>query len=181
MDPGVALHRSHHLAGLLPSTSPPPLGERNSQSRWTTSHIDSHMMGDHEDEILELPSSLHEVEEEEPTPTYDPSPDIPTHSRYDPSSTGRRYWMLSDETHHEPTSTSYSSYDMSGIPTHDSIPHTESEFEPNTMPGGIPSHFHVEIFGNTSHIAPSIPTVEVTSHVRPRPSASSPIRIPEPR
>ena len=49
------------------------------------------------------------------------------------------------------------------------------------MPGGIPSHFHVERFGNTSHIAPSILAVEVTSHVCPRPSASSPIRIPEPR
>ena len=49
------------------------------------------------------------------------------------------------------------------------------------MPGGIPSHFHVEIFGNTSHNAPSIPVVEVTSHVHPRPSASSPIWIPEPR
>ena len=95
-------------------------------------------MGDHEDEIPELPSSLHEVEEEEPTPTYDPSPnipthsgydpsrDIPTHSGYDPSSIGRRYWMPSDETHHEPASTSYGSYDMSGIPTHDSVPHTES-------------------------------------------------------
>ena len=32
-----------------------------------------------------------------------------------------------------------------------------------------------------SHIAPSILAMEVTSHVRPRPSASSPIRIPEPR
>ena len=43
------------------------------------------MMGDHEDEIPKLPSSLHEVEEEEPTPTYDHSPNIPTHSGYDPS------------------------------------------------------------------------------------------------
>ena len=89
--------------------------------------------------------------------------------------------MSGDETHHEPGSTSYGSYDMSGIPTHDLLPHTESEFEPNTMPGGIPSHFHVERFGNSSHIAPSIPVVEVTSHVRPRPSASSPIWILEPR
>ena len=85
MDSGVAPRRSHHLAELLPSTSPPPLGERKRWSRWTTSHIDSHTMGDHEDEIPELPSSLHEVEEEEPTPTYDPSPDIPTNSGYDPS------------------------------------------------------------------------------------------------
>ena len=147
-------------------------------------------MGDHEDEIPELPSSLHEVEEEEPTLTYDPSSDIPTHSgydpshdvpthsRYDPSFLGCQYWMLRDETHHEPTSTSYGSYDMSGISTHDLVLHAESEFEPNTMPRGIPSHFHVEIFGNSSHITPSIPTVEVTSHIRPRPSASDPIRIP---
>ena len=89
--------------------------------------------------------------------------------------------MLGDETHHEPISTSYGSYDMFGIPTHDSALHTKSNFEPNTMPGGIPSHFHVEIFGNSSHIAPSILVVEVTSHVLPRPSASSPIRILEPR
>ena len=32
-----------------------------------------------------------------------------------------------------------------------------------------------------SHIVPSILALEVTSHVRPRPSASSPIRILEPR
>ena len=83
------------------------------------------MMGDHEDEIPELPSSLHEVEEEEPTPTYDPSPDIPTHSRYDPSSIGHRYWMPGDETHHEPTSTSYVSYGMSDIPAHDPTHHAE--------------------------------------------------------
>ena len=119
MDSSAAPHHSHRLVGLLPSTSPPHLGERNRQSRRITSNIDSHMMGYHEDEISEIPSSLHEVEEEEPTPTYDPSPDIPTHSRYDPSFSGCRYWMSSDETHHEPTSTSYGSYDMSGIPTHD--------------------------------------------------------------
>ena len=70
---------------------------------------------------------------------------------------------------------------MSGIPTHDSIPHIESKFEPNTMPGGTTIPFHVERFGNTSHIAPSIPVVEDTSHVRPRPGVSSPIRIPEPQ
>ena len=103
MELGAAHRRSHHLAGLLPSTSPPPLGERNRQSRWTTSHIDSHMMGDHENEIPELSSPPHEVGEEDPTPVYDPSPDIPTHSRfspshdvsthstYDPSFTSRQY------------------------------------------------------------------------------------------
>ena len=74
------------------------------------------MMGDHEDEILELPSPPHEVGEEDPTPTYDPSPDIPTHTRYDPSFIGHRYWFPGDETHHEPASTSYDTY---GILTHD--------------------------------------------------------------
>ena len=56
-------HHSRHLAGLPPSISPPPLGERNKQSRQTTSHIDSHMMGDHEDEIPELSSPPQEVGE----------------------------------------------------------------------------------------------------------------------
>ena len=70
MDLGMLLLHSHHLAGLLPSTSPPSLGERHRQSRQTTSHIDSHTMGDHEDEILEFPSP-HEVREEDPIPTYD--------------------------------------------------------------------------------------------------------------
>ena len=88
-------------------------------------------MGYHEDGIPELSSPPHEVGEEDPTtvydtsrniPThsrYDPSTDIPAHSRYDPSFTGHRYWIPGDETHHEPTSTSYGSYDMSSIPTHD--------------------------------------------------------------
>ena len=116
MDSGVEPLRSRRLARLPPSTSPPPLGEGSRWSKWTTSHIDSHMMGDHEDEIHELSSLPHEVGEEDPTPTYDPSPDIPTHTRYDPSFTGRRYWFSGDETHHEPTRTSY---EMFGIPTHD--------------------------------------------------------------
>ena len=73
-------------------------------------------MGDHEDKILELSSPPHEVGEEDLTTVYDPSPDIRTHSEYDPSLTGQRYWFSSDETHHEPTSTSYG---MSSIPTHD--------------------------------------------------------------
>jgi len=115
VDSGAAPCHSHRLAGLSPSTSPPPLGERNRRSRWTTSHIDSHTMGDHEDEIPKLPSPPHEVGEEYPTPTYDPSPYIPTHSGYDPSFTGHRYWFLGDETHHELASTSY---DMSGISAH---------------------------------------------------------------
>ena len=42
-------------------------------------------MGDHEDEILELSSPPQEVGEKYHTPIYDPSPDIPTHSRFAPS------------------------------------------------------------------------------------------------
>ena len=119
MDSGTTLRHSRRLAGLLPSTSPPSLGERHRQSRQTTSHIDSHTMGGHEDEILELSSPPHEVGLEDPTHAYDPSFDIPTHSGYDPSFTGRQYWFLSDETHHELASTSYVSYGMSSIPAHE--------------------------------------------------------------
>ena len=89
---------SHRLAGLPPSTSPPPLGERHRQSRKTTLHIDSHTMGDHIESIPKPPSPI-QVEDGEFTPTYDPSPDLaklgpviyeigtfhdrPTHSRVD--------------------------------------------------------------------------------------------------
>ena len=58
MDSGAASHYSRRLAILLPSTSPPPLGERNRWSRQTPSHIDSHTMGDREDGIPELSSPL---------------------------------------------------------------------------------------------------------------------------
>ena len=51
---GAAPRRSRRLVGLFPSTYPPPLGERNRRSKQTHTHIDSHMMGDHEDEIPEL-------------------------------------------------------------------------------------------------------------------------------
>ena len=84
MDSGVVLRYSHCLAGLPPYTSPPPLGERNRQSRWTTFHIDSHMMGDHEDEIPKLSSPPQEVGEEDSNPVYDPSHNRPTHSRFAP-------------------------------------------------------------------------------------------------
>ena len=49
-------------------------------------------MGDHEDEIHEMSSPPHEVGDEYATPVYDPSLKIPSHSGYDPSSTGRQYW-----------------------------------------------------------------------------------------
>ena len=75
-------------------------------------------MGDHEDEILEMSSPPHEVGDVDSTPIYDPSPDIPSHSGYDHSFTGHRYWLPGDETHHEPKSTSYIRYGMPDIPAH---------------------------------------------------------------
>ena len=124
------------------------------------------MMGDHEDNIPEMSSPPHEVGDVDSTPIYDPSLEIPSHFGYDPSFIGRRYWFLGDETHYEPTSTSYVHYGMSNIPAPDPAHHVKLEVEPGTMPRGTPIPFHVEIFGSTSHIAPSIPVVEATSHVR---------------
>ena len=83
-----------------------------------------------------------------------------------------------DETHFEPASTSYG---MSGFPTHDLAFHVESEFEPNTMPGGTLIPYHAERFRSTSHITPSTLVVEVTSYVPPRSRVSDSIRIPDPR
>ena len=141
------------------------------------------------------------------TPTYDTSPDMlvifylglviselglviskigtfhdrPTYSSYDPPFMHRWYGMPEDETYYEPASTSYGSYGMFSMPTHDLEFHVESEFEPNTTPRGIPIPYHVERFGSTSHIAHSILVVEATSHIPARPSVSDPIRIPDPR
>ena len=108
MDSGVEPRHYHCLVGLPPSTSPPDLGERNRQSRLTTSHIDSHMMGDHVEGIPEPPSPI-QVEDGEFTPNYDPSPDLtelgpviseigtfhdrPTYSSVDPPLTHQRYGM----------------------------------------------------------------------------------------
>ena len=75
MDLGVAPRRSHCLAGLPPSNSPLPLGERPRQSRRTMSHIDSHTMGDFAEGIPEPPPPIR-VDDGEFTPTYDPSPDL---------------------------------------------------------------------------------------------------------
>ena len=150
-------------------------------------------MGDHLEGITEPPSPIR-VDYGEFTPTYDPSPDLaelgsviseigtmhnrPTHSRVDSPLTRYRYGMQEDaETHFEPASTSYGSYGMSGFPTHDLAFHVESNFEPNTIPRGTLILYHGERFGSTSHIAPSIPAVEATSHIPPRPKASDPIRI----
>ena len=60
-------------------------------------------MGDHEDEIPEMSSPPQEVGDVDSTPVYDPSPEIPSHSGYDPSFIGRHYWLPGDEPHHEPT------------------------------------------------------------------------------
>ena len=49
------------------------------------------------------------------------------------------------------------------------------------MHGGTLIPYHVERFGSTSHIAPSISAMEATSHIPPRPRVSDPIRIPDPR
>ena len=73
MDSGAAPFHSRHLAGLPPSTSPPPLGEGPRQSRRTMSHIDSHTMRDHSEDISEPPPPIR-VDDGEFTPTYDPYP-----------------------------------------------------------------------------------------------------------
>ena len=96
-----------------------------------------------------MSSPPQEVGEEDPTPVYDPSPEIPSHSGYDPSFIGRRYWFPGDKTHHEPTSTSHVHYGVSDIPTPDLAHHVESKFEPSNTPGGTPIPFHAEIFGST--------------------------------
>ena len=58
--------------------SPPPLGERTRQSERTTSHFDSHTMGDHEDDIPEMSFPPDEVGEEDPISTYDASHEQPS-------------------------------------------------------------------------------------------------------
>ena len=197
MDLSAVSRRSRRLAGLPPSTSPPPLGEIPRQSRWTMSHIDSHTMGDSSEGIPEPPPPIR-VDDGEFTPTYDPSPDLaelgpviseigaihdrPTHSRADSPLTRYRYGMSEDaETHFEPASTSYDCYATSGFPIHDLTFHVEYDFEPSTMPGGTLIPYHAERFGSTSHIAPSVPVVEATSYLPPRSRVSDPIRILDPR
>ena len=154
-------------------------------------------MGDNIEGIPEPPSPIR-VDDGEFTPTYDPSPNLaelgpmiseigtfhdrPTHSRVYSPLMHRQYGMPKDDkTHFEPASTSYGSYGMSGFPTHELEFHVESEFEPSTMPGGTLIPYHAERFGSTSHVAPSIPAVEATSHIPPRSRVSDPIRIPDPR
>ena len=194
MESGAVSRRSRWLAGLPPSTSPPPLGEGPRLSRWTMSHTDSHTMEDHSETIPEPPPPIR-IDDGELTPTYDPSPDLaeigpvisqirsfhdrPTHTREDSPLTRYRYGMPDDaETHFDPPSTSYGSYVTTGFPMHDLTFHVESDFEPNTMPGGNPMPYLAERFGSTSHIAPSIPMVEAPSYIPPRSRVSDPIGIP---
>ena len=75
MDSSAVPCHSCRLAGLMPSTSPPPLGERPRLSRRTMSHIDSHTMEDHSENIPEPPPPIR-IDDGELTPTYDPSPDL---------------------------------------------------------------------------------------------------------
>ena len=73
MDPGAAPRHSRHLAGLFPSTYPPPLGERARQSRRTSHHFDSHRdltMSHHGSEVLDLPPSSPSMMEVEPSSIY---------------------------------------------------------------------------------------------------------------
>ena len=63
----------------------------------------------------------------------------------------------------------------------DLTPHDGSGIDPGTAPRGTSIPFHTDRIGSSSHITPSIPTVEVPSHTQPRPIISVPIRGPEPR
>ena len=61
---------------------------------------------------------------------------------------------------------------------HDLTFHVESDFDPNTIPGGIPMPYLAERFGSTSHIVPSIPAVEAPSYIPSLSRVSDPIGIP---
>ena len=138
MDPGAVLYRSRHLAGLSPSTSPPPLGERTRQSRKTHSPFDSHTMGDHEPEILEITDLPHHVWEDELARTYGTRVGSGHHSTgpshedishfIDSTHPNRWYWILGDETHHSSTNTSTIRYSMFDIPQTGPAPHEGCSF-----------------------------------------------------
>ena len=102
--------------------------------------------------------------------------DRPTHPRDDSSLPHYRYGMLEDAKTHFPPA-SYGSYATTGFPMHDLTFHVESDFDPNTMPGGIPIPYLAERFGSTSHIAPFILVVEAPSYIPPRSRVSDLIGI----
>ena len=81
MDTSATLRRSFRLAGLLPSTSPPPLGERTRQSRRTDTHFDSHtdITMTHTSEIPEIPTSPPPMWKVAPSSTYG-TPELPNHA-----------------------------------------------------------------------------------------------------
>ena len=67
---------------------------------------------------------------------------------------------------------------MPDIPETDPAPHVESLGNPSTAHGGTFISFHAERFGNSSHIAPSTPAMEIPSHTQPKPITSVPLRGP---
>ena len=191
MDLGVAPRCSRHLVGLPPSTSPPPLGERAKHSENTIHHFDSNRdltIIHHGSEVPELPPSPPPVVEIETSSTYGtlhefgPYGDGPSQEYlsqfHDYISSDPRYWLYypGEETHHAPTSTGHIRYGMPDILDTGPTPHAESVGDPGTMHGGTSIPFHVERFGNSSHIAPSTPVVEIPSHTQPRPNTSVPLR-----
>ena len=68
---------------------------------------------------------------------------------------------------------------MPDIPNIGLAPHVELVGDPGTLLGGTSIPLHVERFGNSSHITPSNPMVEIPSHTQPRPSTSVPLRGPQ--
>ena len=61
---------------------------------------------------------------------------------------------------------------MPDIPQNGLTPHDESGVDPGAVPGGTSIPFHAERFGSSSHITPSIPTVEVPSHTQLKPGTN---------
>ena len=143
-------HHSHRLAGLLPSTSPPPLGERTGHSKRTNSHFDSHTMSDHEPKISNIPYLPSPIWETEPSSTYQDSMgsdhSMAGTSPDDPSQflgymyARHRYWLRSPnrETHHAPTSTSTIMYGMLELPETSLAPHIGSGVDPSVVLGDLP-------------------------------------------